>query len=47
MEIVKYYGRRTKMKTIYELIKKLVLGNEPDAGDEFAWLDKIFGNLPF
>lgn len=35
------------MKLIYELIKKIVMDNEPNAGDEFAWLDKVFGNLPF
>lgn len=35
------------MKFIYELIKKIVLDNEHNAADEFAWLDKIFENLPF
>lgn len=35
------------MKFIYELIRDLVLKYEHNAADEFAWLDKIFENLPF
>lgn len=35
------------MKAIYELIKYIVLSFEHDAADEFAWLDEIFGKLPF
>ncbi len=35
------------MKTIYELIKKIVGDNEPNSKDEFEVLDKIFGKLPF
>lgn len=35
------------MKGIYETIKKIVMDNEPNAKDEFFWLDKIFENLPF
>lgn len=33
------------MGKIYEFIKNIILDNEPDADDEFFWLDKIFGNL--
>ena len=32
---------------IYNFIKNIILGNEPNAGDEFEWLDKIFGNINF
>lgn len=35
------------MKTIYEFIKNIILGNESGADDAFYWLDKIFGRLPF
>lgn len=35
------------MKTIYNLIKKIVGGNEPNSNDEFEVLDKFFENLPF
>ncbi len=35
------------MKTIYTLIKEIVLANEPNAKDEFAVLDKFFEKLPF
>lgn len=35
------------MKAIYELIRDIVLKYEHNAKDEFAWLDMIFGNLPF
>lgn len=28
---------------IYEIIKKIIMDNEPNAKDEFFWLDKIFG----
>lgn len=34
-----------KMKSIYNLIKTLVLTNEPNAGDEFFWLDQIFNKF--
>lgn len=33
------------MKGIYDFIKNIILDNEPNAGDEFFWLDLIFGNL--
>ncbi len=33
------------MGKIYEFIKNIILDNEPNADDEFFWLDKIFGNL--
>ena len=42
-----YFTEENVMKMIYALIKKIVLDNEPNAGDEFAWLDMIFENLPF
>ena len=35
------------MKAIYNLIKKIVGGNEPNSKDEFEVLDKLFDNLPF
>lgn len=35
------------MKTIYEFIKAIVSGSEPDSKDEFEFLDKIFGKFPF
>ena len=35
------------MKTIYNLIKKIVGGNEPNSKEEFEVLDKFFENLPF
>ncbi len=31
------------MNKIYELIKKIIMDNEPNADDEFFWLDKFFG----
>lgn len=33
------------MGEIYKLIKKIIMDNEPNADDEFFWLDKFFGNL--
>ena len=33
------------MGKIYELIRKIIMDNEPNADDEFFWLDKIFGLL--
>lgn len=33
------------MGKIYELIKKIIMDNEPNADDEFFWLDIFFGNL--
>lgn len=30
------------MGEIYKLIKKIILANEPNADDEFFWLDKFF-----
>ena len=42
-----YFTEENVMKMIYALIKKIVLDNEPNAGDEFAWLDMIFENIPF
>ena len=33
------------MGEIYKLIKKIIMDNEPNADDEFFWLDKIFGLL--
>lgn len=35
------------MKAIYEFIKSIVSSNEPNSKDEFEFLDKFFGNLPF
>ena len=35
------------MKGIYEFIRNIIMDNEPNAKDEFEWLDKIFENLPF
>lgn len=35
------------MKAIYELIKYIVLKNEPNSQDEFDALDKFFEQLPF
>ena len=35
------------MKSIYNLIKKIVGDNEPNSKDEFEVLDKFFENLPF
>lgn len=35
------------MKTIYEFIRDIILANEPNAKDEFYWLDKVFGWMPF
>lgn len=35
------------MKAIYELIKSIVLKNEPNSEDEFEALDKFFENLLF
>ena len=33
---------------LYEFIKRIVLGNEPDSDDEFAVLDKIHDEIcPF
>lgn len=36
-----------KMKTIYTLIKEIVLANEPNAKDDFAALDPFFEWMPF
>ena len=33
------------MGKIYELIKKIIMDNEPNADDEFFRLDIFFGNL--
>ena len=30
------------MGEIYKLIKKIIMDNEPNADDEFFWLDKFF-----
>lgn len=30
-------------KAVYGAIRYFVLTNEPNAEDEFAWLDKVFG----
>lgn len=30
------------MKDLYEFIRDIILDNESNAADEFAWLDKIF-----
>ena len=35
------------MGKIYEFIKNIIMDNEPNADDEFFWLDLIFGKLPF
>lgn len=35
------------MKTIYELIKHIVISNEPNAEDDFAAMDPFFEWMPF
>ena len=39
-------GRKT-MKTIYTLIKEIVLANEPNAKEDFAAMDPFFEWMPF
>lgn len=35
------------LKEIYQTIRTIIMDNEPNADDEFFWLNKIFENLPF